>query len=62
MLVLLLVPFLVLGLCAVAATLVGGRADRYMAAHCDSRVHRLPQPSVARDRDTVSDPRLRASG
>ncbi len=62
MLVLLLVPFLVLGLCAVAATLVGGRADRYMAAHCDSRVHRLPQSRLARADDEASDPRLRASG
>lgn len=62
MLVLLLVPFLLLGLCAVAATLVGGRADRYMAAHCETRLHQLPQQRDAFSREKVSEPAMRASG
>jgi len=59
---LLLVPIFVLGLCAVAATLVGGRADRYMEAHHDAHVYRLPRQPAAGAGEPVSKPSLRASG
>jgi hypothetical protein len=62
MLVLLLVPFLLLGLCAVAASLVGGRADRYMEAHQASHLHHLPAQHSTLSGEDVSAPAIRASG
>ena len=59
---LLLVPVFLLGLCAVAATVVGGRADRYMEAHQASHLHQLPKQGDTFSAEVVNDPAMRASG
>jgi hypothetical protein len=59
MLVLLLVPLILLGVCAVAATLVGGRADRYMEAQRESRLYHLPRADAE---ERAADPPMQASG
>ena len=47
------VPFMLLGLCAVAAAIVGGRADRIMEER-ESAVHELPSQSAASAETAVS--------
>jgi hypothetical protein len=49
------VPFVLLGLCAVAAAIAGGRADRMME-QWDSTVHQLPALP------TEEEPAIRLSG
>ncbi len=61
--ILLLVPFVLLGLCAVAAVLVGGSADRYVEAQRGSRLYHLPgRAAVVSSSDANASRNARASG
>ncbi len=61
--ILLLVPFVLLGLCAVGAVLVGGSADRYMEAQRGSRLYHLPgRVAVVSSSETNANRDARASG
>jgi hypothetical protein len=52
---LLLSPVLLLGLCTIAAMILGGRGEKMAELEKESRLYHLPAPTVAEDK-------LKASG